>query len=99
MAMPRQTTMDRRKKWEEQQRRKRERLKELKADIKRDAQKITRLQEKEEKLKREIIGKFVLEKIAQDNSFKVWFDGEIHSYLKTEREKALFGLPQNNQRT
>jgi len=98
MAMTKDQIDQRFQKWEEQQAKNQKRIKDLKAKVKRDAQRIARLHQKEETLKQQIAGRFVLEKMKTDSSFKVWLEGEIHAHLKTDREKALFGLAQGNQR-
>ncbi len=92
MSTAKNKNIETRKKLKEQKEKDELKLKAIQLRLKKATQKIIDTEKKEEADRKKIAGEFVLEKMKKDSSFKIWFDGEINNYLKSDYEKNLFGF-------
>ena len=92
MSIAKNKIIETRKRLKEQKEKDELKLKAIQQRLKKATQRIADTEKKEEDERKKIAGEFIFEKMKKDSSFKVWFDGEISSYLKNEYEKNLFGL-------
>lgn len=92
MSIAKNKIIETRKRLKAQQEKDELKLKAIQERLKKAAQKIADAEKKEEDYRKKIAGEFVLEKMKKDSSFKIWFNGEINTYLKSDYEKNLFGL-------
>lgn len=92
MSISRNQILEKKKRLEQQKEKDELALKLIQERLKKTTEHIIEAEKKEDLDRKRITGEFIFEKMKKDSSFKVWFDGEISSYLKSEYEKNLFGL-------
>lgn len=92
MSIAKNKIIETRKRLKEQKEKDELKLKAIQQRLKKAIQKIAETEKKEEADRRRIAGAFILEKVKNDSSLKVWFDGEINGYLKNAYERNLFGF-------
>lgn len=92
MAISKNQISEKRTKLELQKQKDELKLKAIQERLKKAEQKIQESFKQEDQDRKKIIGEFIFQKRKQDPSFKIWLDGEIHSHLKNDYEKKLFGV-------
>ncbi len=90
MSTAKNKNMETRKKLKEQKEKDELKLKAIQLRLKKATQKIIETEKKEEADREIIAGEFVIEKVKKDSSFKIWFDGEINTYIKNDKGSAIF---------
>ncbi len=92
MAISKNQISEKRTKLELQKQKDEFKLKAIQERLKKAEQKIQESFKQEDQDRKKLIGEFIFQKMKQDASFKIWLDGEIHSHLKNDYEKKLFGI-------
>lgn len=92
MAIPRERTLARRKKYEQRRLKEEAKLKTLNEKIKTAESKLLKAKKHEDLKRRLVIGRIFEERMKTDQELKKWFK-EIVSSQNSCREKFLFNLP------